>query len=94
MKLDPHQFGLAGAIASAIFWTGCSILCVMFPAKSLELAADMMHLSSFGQLTEFFGVNAANYVSGLIQYAVYTYIYVYIFVYAYNRMNTGITSKK
>lgn len=87
MKFDPHKFGLAGAAASAIFWTVCSILCVMWPAKALDLTADMLHLSSLGPLVEFFGVNAANYVSGLIQYTVYTYIYVYLFVYAYNRMN-------
>ena len=87
MKFDPHKWGLAGAAASAIFWTGCSIICAMWPAKALDLTADMFHLSSFGPLVEFFGVNAANYVSGLIQYAVYSYIYVYLFVYAYNRMN-------
>jgi len=87
MKFDPHKFGVAGAVASAIFWTGCTIICAMFPGKALELTADMVHLSSFGPLTEFFGVNAANYVSGLIQYAVYSYLYVYLFVYAYNRMN-------
>lgn len=93
MKLDPHKFGLAGAVASAIFWTACSILCVMFPVKAMELSADMLHLSGFGQLTEFFGVNAANYVSGLIQYAVYSYLYIYLFVYAYNRMNAGTIKK-
>ncbi len=87
MKFDPHKFGLAGAAASAIFWTGCSIIMAMWPAKSMDLTADMLHLSSLGPLVEFFGVNAANYVSGLIQYAVYTYLYVYLFVYAYDRMN-------
>ncbi len=87
MKLDSHKLGLAGATASAIFWTACSIIMAMWPAKSIELTADMFHLSSFGTLTDFFGVNAANYVSGLIQHAVYTYLYVYLFAYAYNRMN-------
>ena len=87
MKFDPHKFGLAGAAASAIFWTGCSIIMAMWPAKSMDLTADMLHLSSLGPLVEFFGVNAANYVSGLIQYAVYTYLHVYLFVYAYDRMN-------
>lgn len=89
MKLESHKLGLAGAAASAIFWTGCTIICAMFPAKSLELAADLVHLSSFGPLTEFFGVTATNYVSGLIQYAVYTYLYVYVFAYAYNRISVN-----
>ena len=87
MKFDPHKWGLAGAAASAIFWTGCSIIMAMWPVKSIELTADMFHLSSFGPLVELFGVTAANYVSGLIQYAVYSYIYVYLLIYAYNRMN-------
>ncbi len=87
MKLDPHKLGLSGAAASAVFWTACSIIMAMWPAKSIELTADLFHLSSLGPLVEFFGVNAANYVSGLIQYAVYSYIYFYLFAYAFDRMN-------
>ncbi len=87
MKFDPHKLGLAGAIASAIFWTACSIIMAMWPMKSMELTADMLHLSSLGPLVDYFGVNAANYVSGLIQYAVYSYLYAYLFAYAYNRID-------
>lgn len=87
MKFDAHKLGFAGAIASAIFWTVCSISMAMWPMKSVALMADMFHLTSFGPLTELFVVGAASYVSGLIQYAVYSYVWLYIFAYAYNRID-------
>ncbi len=86
MKIDPHKIGLAGAVASAILFTACSIFFSLWPAKMLEMTAALFHLNSFGPLSEYFELTAANYVSGLIQCAVYTYIYFYIFGYAYNRI--------
>lgn len=88
MKVNPHKLGLAGAIASAVFSTGCAILMQLFPEKTIEMSASLFHLSSFGPLTPFFEINPSIYVSGLVQSAVYAYIYFYILGYALNRVQS------
>lgn len=96
MKLDGHKLGLAGAAASAIFFTGCSILMHFFPDKMIEMSAAMWHLKSFGPLATEFCMSAQVFVSGLVQVAIYSYIYLYIFAYVYNNMGavTKSSSKK
>ncbi len=88
MKLDGHKLGLAGAAASTIFFTGCSILMHFWP-QSVQMSAAMFHLNSFGPLTAEFALNAQLFVSGLVQYAIYSYIYFYLFAYAYNNISVG-----
>ena len=86
MKLDSHKLGLAGAIASAIFFIGCSALMQFWPEKTIEMSAAMHHLSSFGPLMQYVDISPQTFVSGLVQKAVYSYIYFYIFGYAFNRV--------
>ena len=89
MKLDGHKLGLAGAAASSIFFTGCSIFMHFWPEKMIEMSAHLFHLNSFGPLTAEFALNAQLFVSGLVQYAVYSYIYLYLFAYVYNYLGMG-----
>ncbi len=94
MKLDGHRLGLAGAAASSIFFTGCSILMHFWPESMIDMSAAMFHLNNFGPLTQEFGLNAQIFVSGLAQWAVSSYIYLYLFAYAYNHISTQKTVSK
>lgn len=87
MKVDPHKLGVSGGIASALFFTGCSILMQLWPAKIIEMSAALFHMSSFGPLLPYFTLNPQVFVSGLIQSFVYSYIYFYILGYALVRVH-------
>ncbi len=89
MKLDPHKLGLTGAATSAIMFTGCSIYMHFWPQQMIGMMAALFHLSSFGPLTPLFELNAQLFVSGLLQYAVYSYIFFYLFGYMYDCINKG-----
>lgn len=84
MKVDSHKLGLVGAAASAIFFTGFSLLMSFVPEKMIDLMASMHFVRSAGALTGSFGVDAQIFVIGLVQYALYSYIYFYLLGYMYN----------
>ena len=87
MKLNLHKLALSGGIASAIFYTGCSIIMQFWPEKTMEMSAAFFHLSSFGPLTVYFDNSPQVFVSGLVQSAVYSYLYFYLVGYIFNRVH-------
>jgi hypothetical protein len=86
MKFDAHKLGLAGALASAVFYVVGTALMQFWPERTIEMSAALFHLSSFGPLLPYVNLSPQVFVSGLVQTTVYSYIYFYIFGYAFNRV--------
>lgn len=86
MKVDAHKLGLVGGITGAIFYTGRSVLMQFWPMKTVEMAAAVFHLSSFGPLIPYFDVSPQIFVSGLVQSFVCSYLYFYLFGYIFSRV--------
>lgn len=84
MTFNSHKLALAAAGSMAIWYTVCTLFCVLWPHWALQLTADVLHMSSLDHLMPLFHITLINYISGLIQSCIYAYLFVWPMAAIYN----------
>lgn len=83
MKIEAVALGVAVGIATAVFWTVCSLFVVGAPEPSLALTRSLFHVASGGPV---WGVTWAGYFVGLCIWSVGSGFFAWLCARLYNRM--------
>ena len=83
MKLNPSALAMAGAAATAIIWTLCSLLVFVLPSMMSEMTGHMIHahLESFTWMLTLTG-----YFIGLIAWSAWAAIAGWLIAIVYNKV--------
>lgn len=87
MKIKANAFALASSLTTATIYISGSILTHLFPARVLQLAAPLVHVTRFKlfrHLKPFFGFTRLNFVIALVELALYSYITSLLLATLYN----------
>jgi len=87
MKLNSPKLAAAATGAAALCYIGCSLFTYFFPVYSLQLTANLFHISTLQWVEQQIMITPANVLSGLLQVCVYSYIYAFLLALLYNFFN-------
>ncbi len=85
-KMNANKCAMSAAGAFGALYVLCALFVMAWPAQSLQLKADFLHLTTLDHLAPILQVTAMNFISGLVQIMVYAYITVWMWCYIYNNM--------
>lgn len=85
MKVHAQKLAQAAAATAAISYGICALVMSIWPVRTLQLTADLMHRTTLADVLPTFQVTPYNFLSGLIQIVVYSYLIALLFGTLYNR---------
>ena len=86
MTFNSQKLALSAAGSIAIWYTFCFLTCWLWPKESLQLIAQLIHVSSLEHLEPYMSFTFLGYISGLIQNILYVYLFVWPMAAIYNAL--------
>lgn len=85
MHLKSHQFGLAGGLATAFFYTLDSLWYAFWPESAMSFWGFISHNFDFAVM-EGEGLTWASFFAGLVAWSVTVYVCCAVFAWMYNKL--------